>query len=73
MKGRSRHAEAMCFEQRLYFEATRYKDQVKQAGSLNGIPIPESVKKHRKRLPPGDLEAYPLYYKLVDPNWPSHY
>ena len=67
------HAEAMCFEQRLYVEALRYKNQVKQAGSLNGIPIPESVKKHRKKLMPGGFEAYPLYNKLADPNWPFHY
>ena len=33
----------------------------------------ESVKKHRKRLMPGDREAYPLRGKLVDPNWPFHY
>ena len=63
----------MCFEQRLYVEAGRYKDQVRQAGSLNGIPIPESVKKHRKQLMPEDREAYPLRGKLVDPNWPFHY
>ena len=67
------HAEAMCFEQRLYVEAGRYKDQVKQAGSLNGIPIPESVEKYRMQLIPGDREAYPLRFKLVDPNRPFHY
>ena len=67
------HAEAMCFEQRLYVEAGRYKDQVKQAGSLDGIPIPESVEKYRMQLMPGDREAYPLRFKLVDPNWPFHY
>ena len=54
-------------------EAGRYKDQVRQAGSLNGIPIPESVKKHRKQLMPEDREGYPLRGKLVDPNWPFHY
>ena len=29
------HADSMCFEQRLYVEAGRYRDQVKQAGSLD--------------------------------------
>ena len=67
------HAEAMCFEQREYVEASRYKDQVKQAGSKNGIPIPESVKTVKKRLPPGDRETYPLDHRLQDPNWPFHY
>ena len=67
------HAEAMCFEQRLYVEAGRYKNQVKQAGSLNGISIPESVKKRRNQLRSAGGEAYPLGVKLVDPNWPFHY
>ncbi len=67
------HAEAMCLEQRRYLEACRYKDQVKQAGSSNGILIPESVEKFRKQLMSGDREAYPLRIKLVDPNWPFHY
>ena len=66
-------AEAMCFEQRLYVEAGRYKNQVKRAGSSNGIPIPESVKKRRDQLMPGDREAYPLRAKIMDPNWPFHY
>ena len=66
------HAESMCFEQRLFVEAGRYKDQVKRAGSPDGIPIPESVKKRRKQLMPGDREAYPLG-KLEDPNWPFRY
>ena len=68
------HAEAMCFEQRLYVEVGLYKDKVRQAGSCsNGIPIPESVKKRKEQLMPGDREAYPLCVKLVDPNWPFHY
>ena len=67
------HAESMCFEQREYVEASQYKDQVKQAGSVNDIPIPESVKTVKKRLPPGDRETYPLYHRLKDPNWPFHY
>ena len=67
------HAEAMCFGQRLYFEASRYKDQVKQAGSAEGLPMPASLKKRRNQLMPGDREAYPLRVKLVDPNWPFYY
>ena len=67
------HAEAMCLEQRRYLEACRYKDRVKQAGSSDGIPIPESVEKFRKQLMPGDREAYPLLVKLVDPKWRFHY
>ena len=67
-------AEAMCFEQRLYVEVGRYKNQVKRAGSSNGIPIPESVKKRRDKLMPGDREAYPLRSKIMeDPDWPFHY
>ena len=67
------HAEAICFDQRLYVEAGRYKNQVKQAGSLNSIPIPEWVKKRRNHLMSGDREAYPLRVKLEDPNWPFYY
>ena len=67
------HAEAMCFEQRLYVEAGLYKDKVRQAGSSNGIPIPELVKKRKEQLTPGDQEAYPLRVPLTDPNWPFHY
>ena len=66
------HAEAMCIEQERYFEACRYRDQVKQAGSPGGIRIPESVKKFREQLGPGDREAYPLRVN-PDPNWPFHY
>ena len=66
-------AEAMCFEQRSYVEACRYKEQVKQAGRSNGILIPESVEKIRKQLMPGDREAYPLRGRLPDPNWPFYY
>ena len=68
------HAEAMCIEQKRHFEAGRYLDEGKQAGSLSGIPIPESVKKFRKQLGPGDRN-YPLYCNLddMDPNWPFHY
>ena len=67
------HAEAMCFEQRLYVEARRYKDRVKQAGSSNGIPTPESVKKRRNQLKSAGGDAYPQGVKLVDLNWPFHY
>ena len=66
-------AEAMCFEQRFYVEAGRYKEQVKKAGSSDDIPIPESVKKFKEKLPPGDRESYPLCFRLQDPNWPFHY
>ena len=67
------HADSMCVEQRLYLEASRYRDRVEQAGSSIGIPIPESVMKRREQLMPGDREAYPLRGKLLDPNWPFHY
>ena len=67
------HAKAMCFDQRFYVEASWYKDQVKQAGSLNSFPIPESIKQFRKNLLSGDQEAYPLYIRLQDPNCPFHY
>ena len=68
------HAEAMCIEQRCYFEACRYRDQVEQAGSSSGIPIPESVEKFREQLGPGDREAYPLFGNPPeDPQWPFHY
>lgn len=67
------HAEAMCFEQRLYVEASRYRDQVGRAGSTSAIPIPESVKEFRKQLMPGDRAGYPIYSKLLDPNWPFRY
>ena len=67
------HADSVCIEQRLYVEASRYRARVEQAGSPVGVPIPESVTKHRKQLMPGDREAYPLHGKLLDPNWPFHY
>ena len=69
------HAEAMCFEQRLYVEAGAYKNQVKQAESVNSIPIPECVKEHslRNQHMSVDREAYPLRVTLVAPNWPFHY
>ena len=51
------YADSMCFEQRLYVEAGRYRDQVKQAGSIDGISIPESVQKHRNQLMLGDRDA----------------
>ena len=67
------HADAMCLEQRLYVDAGRYRDRVKKARSSIGIPIPESIKRHRERLMPGDREAFPLRGKLLDPNWPFRY
>ena len=63
----------MCFELRLYVEASRYKEQARQAGCANGIRIPESVKKRKEQLMPGDWEAYPLCVRLADPNLPFHY
>ena len=71
----TRNAEAMCVEQERYADACRYsRDQVKQARSSDGIPIPESVKEFREKLLGSwDREAYPLYFKLRDPNWPFHY
>lgn len=67
------HADAMCLEQRLYVDAGRYRNRVKKAGSSIGIPIPESIRRHRERLMSGDREAYPLRGKLLDPNWPFRY
>ena len=67
------HAAAMCFDQRLFVEASRYKDQIREAGSPDGIRVPETVKKRRDQLALEDPDSYPLVIKLQDPNWPFHY
>ena len=66
-------ARDMIHDQALYFEARRYKDQVKRAGSAEGIPIPASVEKRRDQLMPGGRESYPMRTKLSDPHWPFYF
>ena len=65
--------EDMIHDQALYFEATRYKDQVKRAGSAEGILMPELVRKRRDQLILGGWEHYPMYNKLSDPDRPFHF
>ena len=65
--------EDMIHDQALYFEATRYKDQVKRAGSAEGIVMPELVRKRRDQLMLGRWENYPMYNKLSDPNRSFHF
>lgn len=67
------HATAMCFDQRLFIEASRYKDQILEAGAPHGIPVPETVKRRRDQLALEDPNYYPLFIKLEDPDWPFHY
>ena len=67
------HADSMCFEQRLFVEAGHYRDRVRERGSPIGIRVPESIEQRREQLMPGDREAYPLFDKLLDPNWPFLY
>lgn len=69
------HAEAMCFEQKLYIEASRYQNSVKQnPGCAEGIPIPDSVKRWQERLAQG-APGWPLpnwSLNTLD-SWPFHY